>query len=164
MGASKRRKELLGVKYGQAGRWESLLLQVVGRDWVEQNSRERSISTPEVTATLVIGGPFRNLKDTKVKKSQIGLQQIASAIIGCELRLMDCDRSRDFSIEGVGFVFAEQTADKLTFKSMWLGDERTHAAVPELVAQLQDPESALLQSISQAVCDTAIAIGQEIVG
>ncbi len=163
MGDSKRRKKLLGKEYGQIGKWEPLLLEIVGQTFGENNSLERSITTEEVTATLSIIGPFRNLQDTKVKKNQIGLQQIASAIVGCELRLAGREREQDFSIEGVGFLFAEQPADPLTLKSMWLGDDRAQAPDPELVALLQDPESALLQSISQTVCDVAIAIGQEIV-
>jgi hypothetical protein len=158
MGDSKRRKKLLGAEYGQIGKWEPLLLKIVGHTFGEHNSLERSIATEAVTATLSIIGPFRNLKDTKVKKSQIGLQQIASAIIGCELRLAGRVGEQDFSIEGVGFLFGEQPEDPLTFKSMWLGDDRTPAP-EELVTCLQDPTSALYQSISQAVCAVAIASG-----
>jgi hypothetical protein len=162
MGDSKRRKKLLGGEYGQTGRWEPLLLRIPGQTFGEQNSLERSIATPEVTGTLSIVGPFRNLKDTKVKKSQIGLQQIASAIVGCELRLSGRAGEQDFSIEGVGFLFAEQPENPLTLKSMWLGDDRTPAP-EELVTHLQDPTSALHQSISQEVCAVAVAVGKKIV-
>jgi hypothetical protein len=153
MGESSRRKKLLGQEYGQAGQWEAKLLSLVGRSWGASNSQERAIATEGLAGTLSIVGPFRNLKDTGVKKGQIGLQQIASAIVGCELKLGGRYRDQDFAVEGVGFVFAEQPQDNLTLKSMWMGSDDSVTLDPELVEMLQDAESVLFQAIAAAVCE-----------
>jgi hypothetical protein len=160
MGDSKRRKKLLGVEYGQIDRWEPVLLRAVGRPLGENGLVEQPIETAGICATLSVVGPFRNLKDTKVSKAQIGLQKISSAIVGSELRLVGRYREQGFSIEGVGFVFAEPPEHNLILKTMWLGNDAALAPDPELVAILQDLESELLRAISQVVCDVAIATGQ----
>jgi hypothetical protein len=159
MGDSKRRKKLLGQEYGQIGKWESVLLSAVGRPLGEAGLLDRSIETAGISATLSVIGPFRNLRDTKVNKAQIGLQKISSAIVGSELRLIGHYEEQEFSIEGVGFVFAESPEHNPILKTMWLGNNAAPLN-PELVEILQDPESELLRSISQVVCDVAIATGQ----
>jgi hypothetical protein len=159
MSDSKRRKKLLGQEYGQIGKWESVLLRAVGRPLGEADLLDRSIETAGISATLSIVGPFRNLRDTKVSKAQIGLQKISSAIIGSELRLIGRYQEQEFFIEGVGFVFAESLEHNPILKTMWLGNNETPLS-PELVEILQDPESELLRSISQVVCDVAITTGQ----
>jgi hypothetical protein len=159
MGDSKRRKKLLGQEYGQIGKWESVLLRVVGRPLGEAGLLDRSIETAEISATLSVVGPFRNLRDTRVSKAQIGLQKISSAIIGSELRLIGRYQEQEFFIEGVGFVFTESLEHNPILKTMWLGNNETPLS-PELMEILQDPESELLRSISQVVCDVAIATGQ----
>jgi hypothetical protein len=160
MGDSKRRKKLLGAEYGQVSKWEAVLLRAVGRPLSEAGFLDRSIETAGISATLSVVGPFRNLRDTKVSKAQIGLQKVSSAIVGSELRLIGRYQEQEFSIEGVGFVFTEPPEHHPILKTMWLGNDAAQAPNPELVEILQDPESELLRAISQEVCDVAIATGQ----
>jgi hypothetical protein len=151
MGESKRRKQLLKEQYGQPTEWDRRLLNLVGRSLSASGSITNTVAIDGIVAELAVVGPFRNLRDTKVTKAEIGFRDIRSEVIGSELQLSGIDRDREFAIEGVGFVFIAPDTVELTFKSMWLGSEEKTPS-DELVKILQDPESEMMKLISEAVC------------
>jgi hypothetical protein len=160
MGESSRRKKMLGADYGKGSEWDEILLRAVGRQPETLERVEKPLQVGETVATLAVIGAFRNLRETPIERSQIGLQKISSPIVGSELQLVGKYGEEEFSIDGVGFVFVEPLQMALTLKSMWLNNDSAQPPPAALVEILQNPESELFQTISQVVCAVAIATGQ----